>query len=84
MNRLRWSRGYWETFGNIPVTASDKTELLYFARLKPGSFVRLDGEEVREKDIPKDAIIGSYGLGNFNILEYDVVAAFEKRAQHGA
>ena len=83
VNRLGWTRGYWETFGNIPISDADRLESLCF-RNDRNSFETLNGSPIAENKIPKDAILSILGLGNYNVLEALVVAAVQKRAQNGA
>lgn len=71
VNRIGWTRGYFETVGNIPFEEGEVLKQHHFFDPVHGRFVDLDGSPVPGELDP----VGIFALGNFRTVDDDVSEA---------
>jgi len=74
INRLPWSRGYFETIGNVPVTERERS-LSFGFRDWRGAFVDLKGEPLAQEPL----YWSSYGLSSYAVIGAEVQKALNAR-----
>lgn len=75
VNNQPWSRGYFETIGNVPVTESEKKLEFAFWDVLRKEYVDIHGKAVKNKP----EYCGIYGLGSYGVVGKDVQKALQKK-----
>lgn len=75
VNRLGWSRGYFETICNLPLTEREKNVSYGFWHFQKKCFVNAEGDVLDSR--PK--YYTDYGLGNYCVVGEKIQAALRKR-----
>lgn len=65
INRLPWSRGYFETIGNLPLEEGDRLAPECFWDVVTQKYLDLHGNEIRKPVEP----YGEYGLSSFRTVD---------------
>ena len=75
VNRLGWSRGYFETICNFPITERERNVSFGFWDFLKKCFVDVEGNVLNRKpDYYTD-----YGLGNYLVVGEEIQVALQKR-----
>jgi len=75
VNRLGWSRGYFETICNFPVTDRERNVSFGFWSFQKKRFVNVEGAPL--KSAPE--YYTDYGLGNYAVVGEKIHAALQAR-----
>ena len=75
VNRLGWSRGYFETICNLPLTEREENMPYGFWHFQKKCFVNAEGTVLHSR--PKYHT--DYGLGNYCVVGEKIQAALQKR-----
>ena len=77
VNRLGWSRGYFETIYNLPLTDLERKMPFGFWSFQRQCFVNIEGARLDSR--PK--YYTDYGLGNYLVVGEKIQAVLQKRQQ---
>jgi Immunity protein 26 len=81
VNRLGWSRGYFETIGNRPFADGELMPVHYFRRVRhrdlaePPVITYIDEDQKAVPQPPDGVLVGGAGLGNYRTVDDAIAVA---------
>ena len=79
INRLPWTRGYFQNVAYRPIADNDTLEQHYFLDDLRSTILDLDGNDVEEQEVVGPC--GSWGLDSYQTVDMYVEQALRKQGQ---